>query len=142
MKSKVKFVSAVGVRLLTSFRTCLWFSLSSRSYCLTLVGRWGGSPLLVVKPACQGLRIFPGSWRLGGGEEGWAQFALNGGSVWATIITGAHFPAHYLKALCGHTHHSVQLCGLAPTNHLTLHPFDQSARCTEWEQTTGTLLPP
>ena len=33
--SKVKFVSAVGVHLLTSFWICLRFSHSSRSYCLT-----------------------------------------------------------------------------------------------------------
>ena len=31
MKSKVKFVSAVGVHLLASFWICLWLSLSSRS---------------------------------------------------------------------------------------------------------------
>ena len=35
LKTKVKFVSAV-VCLLTSFWICLWFSLSSGSYCLTL----------------------------------------------------------------------------------------------------------
>ena len=34
--SKVKFVSAVGVHLPTSFWMCLWFFHSSRSYCLTL----------------------------------------------------------------------------------------------------------
>ena len=36
MKSKVKFVSAVGVYLLTSSWIHLWFSFSSRFYCLTL----------------------------------------------------------------------------------------------------------
>ena len=45
MKSKVKFVSAVGVRLLPSFWACPWFSLSSRSYCVTLGEK-------KVPPAC------------------------------------------------------------------------------------------
>ena len=31
---------------------------------------------------------------------------------------------------------------LALINHLILHPFDQSVRCTEWEQITPTILPP
>ena len=33
---KVKFARTLGVSLLTSFWTCLWSSLHSRSYCLTL----------------------------------------------------------------------------------------------------------
>ena len=36
IKSKIKFVSVVGFCLLTSFWISLWFSLSSRSYSLTL----------------------------------------------------------------------------------------------------------
>ena len=36
--SKVKFASPVGVHLLTSFCICLWFSHSSRPYCLILMG--------------------------------------------------------------------------------------------------------
>ena len=35
-ESKVKFVSAIGVCLLTSFCICLWFSHSFRSYYLTV----------------------------------------------------------------------------------------------------------
>ena len=31
---------------------------------------------------------------------------------------------------------------LVPLNHLTLHPFDQSVSCTEWEQIAPTILLP
>ena len=103
MTSKVKFVSAVGVHLLTSFWICLWFSLSSRSYYLTLGGAEGGEPLLVVKPAGWFCRS---SWFLQVVGD-WAQFSLSGGSategssVWATIVTGAQHLAQVLPASLG-----------------------------------------
>ena len=111
MKSKVKFVSAVGVRLLPSFWACPWFSLSSRSYCVTLAG--GGSPLLVVKCIHLALQVFPAP-ACGGGVSSIFPFrwlGKEGGSVWATIIPGAQFLAHTLSAVCAP--HSP-LCAVAP----------------------------
>ena len=60
------------------------------------------------------------------------------GSVWVAIITGSQFPAHTLRALCS-LH--CPLWAWVPVIHLILHPFDQSVRCTEWEQIGPLLLP-
>ena len=125
----MNFVSAVDVRLLTSFWICLWFSLSSRSYYLTLGGAEGGEPLLVVKPAGWFCRS---SWFLQVVGD-WAQFSLSGGSategssVWATIVTGAQLPAHCPHSTVQPALYILHSCtGLAPVSHLALHPFDQS----------------
>ena len=56
--SKVKFVSAIDVCLLTSFWIHLWFSHSSRSYCLGLVDK-KKKPPTDFKPANLVLQVFP-----------------------------------------------------------------------------------
>ena len=117
MKSKVIFVSALGVHLLTSFWVCLWFCLSTRSCCLTLgkekqTNNQKQPPAVVIlaRRFCRSFQliremggfgsIFPFQW-----------FSKEVGSVWATIITSAKFPTHALRALCS-PHYT--LCTIGP----------------------------
>ena len=125
MKSKVKFVSAFGVHLLTS----LWMLLVlSQLHVFLPYSWWGKRPLLVVvKPAGTVLQIFlalTGSGGLGFGFPLWWLGKAGGlslgysnhrypvssprpqSTVWCAVST-----------LCSCT-------GLALINHLTLHPFD------------------
>ena len=149
MKSKLKFVSAVGVRLLTSFWICVWFSL--RPYCLTLEKKkkkgkkkWKKEKkkatcwfLSIPKWFCRSFwllqvvgglgSIFPFLW-----------FGKDGDSVWATIIRGAQFSAHALRAVCIPLLSTVcSRTRLAPRSHPTLHPFDQP-----WGSLSGSKLRP
>ena len=135
--SKVKFVSTVGVSLLTFFWICVWSSHSSGSFCLTLERKLKIPPgdfkpakrvLLDAAGLCV-LFCFPFLWF----------FELEG-KVWATIFTGVQFPFHTLRALCGP--HCPQLIYARPVPevHLIVQPFDYSIRCTKWEQITPFLL--
>ena len=111
--SKVKFVSTVGVHLLTSF----WISLvfSQLQFLLPYSGWDRGcvESLLVVLNLpiwfCRSSRTLQAE------EELAAFFPLScgstrmGGWVWATIFAGSHFSNHTLRVLCGSHFHSVHL---------------------------------
>ena len=70
-ESKVKFVPAVGVHLLTSFWICLWFSHSSRSICLTLEKKKKGLLLILNLPS-HFSQVFP----YPAGRGVWAPFFI------------------------------------------------------------------
>ena len=139
LDSKVKFVSALGVHLLTRFWVCRQFSHDSRSYCLNLVGVGGRLLLILNLPNwfCRSSLILQA-------ERGWAPFFFlvvqqGWGSVWATVITGAQFPAYALRALWGGTLRTEARPMVII--HLILQPFDQSVRCTGWERKCPHLPP-
>ena len=128
--SKVKFVS-VGVHLLN-------LSLSFSQIQALLSNSWGGGKAYYWFYPCQ-TSFFrsPGSCRKRGAgicSFPFLWFCKDRDSVYATIITGAQFPAHALRALC--SPHCL-FCAFAlseDNNPPVLWPFDQSVRCTEWEQ--------
>ena len=69
--------------------------------------------------------------------------AKEGGSVYPTTIKGVQSPACCPENTLQLALSTLHPCSrLVPRNHLTLYPFDQSARCTEWEQISPTVLPP
>ena len=64
------------------------------------------------------------------------------GSVWDTTLTGVLFLAQFHQSTPWLALSILCCCaGLAPRNNLTLYPFDQSMRCTEWEKIIPTILP-
>ena len=124
-ESKVKFVSAIGVCLLTS----LWLSHSSRSYCRTLGG--AGKPSTDFKPANLVLQVFPdpaGRGGLGSIIFPFLWFQEDGGLVWTTVMTGAQFPVHALRDCAVCTHHSVHLYQAGADNLPHFVTLDQSVR--------------
>ena len=98
---EVKFVSVLGVCLLTSFWICLWFSYSSRSYCLFLKNKQKKPPadFTSAKPVLQVFQDHAGRGQLGSIIFLSRGSGKDGDSVWATVITGTQFPAHTLRAL-------------------------------------------
>ena len=101
--SKVKFVSAVGAHLLTSFLSVSAFLTAPGLIVLLLVGEsGGGKPPSNFKPAKRVLQVLldpagPGCWAPCSPFL-WFEY---GGSLWAKKITGAKFPALVLRVLCG-----------------------------------------
>ena len=134
LKSKVKLVSVVGGHLLTSLSVSGF--LSARY--LTVLLLRGEKTLCPANLAdlgsCRqrgvGLHFFSFLW-----------FCKDWGSDWATIITGVQFLAHALRTLWSQHSPPAHLEPLAWISHLVLHPFNQSMRCTDWEQIAPPILP-
>ena len=131
--SKLKFVSAVGVCLLdlSVFLTAPGVILTLKTkkktqktscWFYTFQSSFAGIP-----GSCRqrraGLHCFPFLW-----------FFKDGGLVWATIMTGV------VSSPCPQSTVWPELSTLCICArplliiHLVLPPFDQSVKCTEWEQ--------
>ena len=124
MKSKMKSVSAVGVCFLTSFWMSLLFSLPQVLPSYSWGEGGGKTPPAAVQPAQQVLQIFLAWLWLLQAVGTWAQFSLScgspkeGGSVWATIITGAQFPAHHPPSTLWLVLSTLHSCSSLPTDKL------------------------
>lgn len=57
-------------------------------------------------------------------------------------MTGTQLPAHCPQSMMWPALAFVPLCQAATENPPPLHLFNQSTRCTEWEQIIHTTLPP
>ena len=101
---------------------CPWFSLSTRSYCLTLkVPEGRGRPGSIFFISC--------------GSTGWGlrlRYNNHRCPISSPRPQSTVWPVLFTLCICART---------VPISHLTFHPFDQPAQCTECEQIVPTLFP-
>ena len=146
----MNFVSAVDIRLLTSFWICLWFSHAPGLTVLLLGAGAAGKKKLPpdFKPDNMVLQVFQDPAGRGGL-----------GSIFFFFFSFPVVPQGWRLSL-GYSNHRCPVSSPRPQStvqpmlstlrigarlvliiHLLLHPFEQSMRCTEWEQIMLSLLP-
>lgn len=131
---RVNFISVAGVTLLISLWICLGSFHSSRFYCITLERK--KNLLLTLSPPS---RFCWSSWKLQaeGGQSLLFFFSLLWFclriSIWVTIFRGIEPLAQSPQSTEQNTL-SISTCPMVPLIHLIVPSFDQSMKCTQWEQ--------